>query len=75
MEARIRELRRKAAYQQMLFGEDAALRVAVSDQCAFEFAAQLYAPSRDYDGRLGHFAFSKHYCGRIGGFDSKEEFQ
>jgi type III restriction enzyme len=77
LEARIRELRGQAAkqaYQQALFGEDAALRVAVSDQYAFEFAAQFYAPSRDYDGRFGNFVFRKHYYGRIGDFDSKEEF-
>ena len=28
----------------------------------------------DYDGRFGHFAFRRHYYGRIGDFDSKEEF-
>lgn len=77
LEARIRELRQQAvakAYQQALFGDDAASRVAVTDQAAFEFHAQAYAPSRDYDGRFGHFDFRKHFYGRIGDFDSKEEF-
>jgi type III restriction enzyme len=78
VEARIRELRRQAvgkAFQQALFGEDAVKRVAVTDQYAFEFHAQAYAPSRDYDGRFGHFDFRKHFYGRIGDFDSKEEFE
>ncbi|MDX9700767.1 MAG: hypothetical protein RBT55_14430, partial [Rhodocyclaceae bacterium] len=81
LEARIRELRRQAvgkAFQQALFADDAATRVAVTDQFAFEFHAQAYAPSRDYDGRTstyGHFDFRKHFYGRIGDFDSKEEFE
>jgi len=78
LEARIRELRRQAvgkAFQQTLFGSDAASRVAATDQYAFEFHAQAYAPSRDYDGRFGHFDFRKHFYGRIGDFDSKEEFE
>jgi type III restriction enzyme len=78
LEARIRDLRKQAvgkAFQQTLFGDDAASRVAVSDQYAFEFHAQAYAPSRDYDGRFGHFDFRKHFYGRMGDFDSKEEFE
>ncbi len=78
IEARIRELRKQAvgkAFQQALFGDDAANRVAVTDQYAFEFHAQAYAPSRDYDGRFGHFDFRKHFYGRMGDFDSKEEFE
>jgi type III restriction enzyme len=78
VESRIRELRKQAvgkAFQQALFGDDAAERVAVTDQYAFEFHAQAYAPSRDYDGRFGHFDFRKHFYGRIGDFDSKEEFE
>lgn len=78
LEARIRDLRKQAvgkAYQQALFGSDAESRVAVTDQYAFEFHAQAYAPSRDYDGRFGHFDFRKHFYGRIGDFDSKEEFE
>ncbi|MCB1958941.1 MAG: DEAD/DEAH box helicase family protein [Rhodocyclaceae bacterium] len=78
LEARIRALRQQAvgkAFQQTLFGDDAAARVAVTDQYAFEFHAQAYAPSRDYDGRFGHFDFRRHFYGRIGDFDSKEEFE
>jgi len=78
VEVRIRELRKHAvgkAFQQALFGDDAATRVAVTDQYAFEFHAQAYAPSRDYDGRFGHFDFRKHFYGRMGDFDSKEEFE
>lgn len=78
IETRIRRLRTKAigsAYQQTLFGENRAARVAVSDQYAFEFYPQAYAPSRDYDGRFGYFDFRKHFYGRIGDFDSKEEFE
>ena len=63
------------AFQQTLFADDAASRVAVSDQYAFEFHPQAYAPSRDYDGRFGPFEFRKHFYGRIGDFDSKEEFE
>lgn len=78
LEGRIRDLRRYAvgkAFQQALFGEDAASRVAVTDRYAFEFHSQAYAPSRDYDGRFGHFDFRQHFYGRIGDFDSKEEFE
>lgn len=78
IEARIRELRKQAvskAFQQALFGDDAATRVTVTDQYAFEFHAQAYAPSRDYDERFGSFDFRKHFYGRIGDFDSKEEFE
>ena len=78
VEARIRELRKQAvgkAFQQAFFGDDASTRVAVTDQYAFEFHAQAYAPSRDYDGRFGHFDFRKHFYGRMGDFDSKEEFE
>lgn len=78
IEARIRRLRTKAigsAYQQTLFGENQAERVVVSDQYAFEFHPQAYTPSRDYDGRFGYFEFRRHFYGRIGDFDSKEEFE
>jgi type III restriction enzyme len=63
------------AYQQVLFGPDANDRVAVTDQFSFEFQTQVYVPHRDYDGRFGHFLFRKHFYGRIGDFDSKEEFE
>ncbi|MCM8626882.1 site-specific DNA-methyltransferase [Accumulibacter sp.] len=65
LETRIRDLRRRAggkAFQQTLFGDDAAARVAVTDGYAFEFHAQAYAPSRDYDGRFGHFDFPEGHC-------------
>lgn len=78
LEARIRSLRKQAingAYQQALFGDGAEQRVAISDDEAFEFHAQAYAPARDYDGRFGHYDFRKHFHGRIGDFDSKEEFE
>lgn len=78
LETRIRKLRREAvdrAFQTTLFGNDAATHVAVSDQHAFEFNNQLYAPSRDYDGRFGVFDFRGHFHGRIGDFDSREEFE
>lgn len=78
LEARIRDLRKQAvrkAFQQTLFGDGAASRVAVTVQHIFEFHAQAYAPSRDYDGRFGQFDFRKHFYGRIGDFDSKEEFE
>lgn len=81
LEARIRDLRRRAvagAFQQTLFGDGAATRVAVTDQYAFEFHAQAYTPGREYDGRTsayGYFDFRKHFYGRLGDFDSKEEFE
>ena len=77
LEQRIKELRIaavKQAYQQTLFGEKREMRVAVDERYSFEFHPQGYAPSRDYDGRFGQFDFRKHYYGRIGDFDSGEEF-
>ena len=78
LEARIRASRQQAihqAFQQTLLGDDAASRVAVGDEYVFEFHGQAYAPGRDYDGRFGRFDFRKHFYGRIGDFDSKEEFE
>ena len=81
LEARVRELRQAAvneAYQSTLFGGDAASRVAVGDDYTFKFNPQGYAPSRDYNPRnseYGAYEFRKHYYGRIGDFDSKEEFE
>jgi type III restriction enzyme len=78
IERRIKDLRSAAigkAYQQTLFGEGRESRVAVGDKYTFEFNPQVYAPSSDYDGRFGLFEFRKHYYGRIGDFDSKEEFE
>lgn len=77
LEQRIRDLRLmavKQAYQQTLFDEGRESRVKVDATYRFEFHPQAYAPSRDYDGRFDHFAFRKHFYGRIGDFDSKEEF-
>ncbi|MBN6739301.1 DEAD/DEAH box helicase family protein [Acidithiobacillus sp. MC6.1] len=77
VESRIRELRKQAvgkAYQQALFGNNADSRVAVTDQYAFEFHAQAYAPIRDYNWRFGRFDFRKHFYGRIGDFDTEAEF-
>ncbi|MBS1562039.1 MAG: DEAD/DEAH box helicase family protein [Bacteroidetes bacterium] len=79
LESRIRDMRKKAirkAYQQELFGDDAAKHVAVTDTYSFEFPAYTYAPTRDYDPKkYGQFSFKKHYYRRIGDFDSKEEFE
>jgi type III restriction enzyme len=78
IESRIKELRSSAiekAYQQTLFGEGRESRIVVDDSYTFEFHPQAYAPSRDYDKRFGFFDFRKHYYGRIGDFDSKEEFE
>lgn len=78
LEARIRDLRKQAVgktFQQTLFADGADSRVAVTDQYAFEFHAQAYAPGHDYDSRFGHFDFHRHFHGHIGDFDSKEEFE
>lgn len=77
LENRIHELRKVAiarAYQATLFADTARDHVAVSNAHAFEFHAQTYAPASDYDGRFGHFDFRRHFYGRIGDFDSREEF-
>jgi len=42
---------------------------------SLEFHPQAYAPSRDYDGRFGHFDFRKHIYGRMDDFDGKKEFE
>jgi type III restriction enzyme len=81
LEGRIRHTRRQAArlaFQQQFFGEEAAARVAVDEALAFEFHPQAYAPARDYlpaKSAYGCFDFRKHYYGRIGDFDSREEFE
>jgi type III restriction enzyme len=74
----IRRLRREAVaqtYQQTLFGEGRDGRVATTDAFAFRFHPHGYAPTRDYDGRFGHWDFRNHFHGRIGDFDSGEEFE
>ena len=81
LDENIKRLRREAvnrAYQQALFGDGREKRVAVGDGFLFEFDPQGYAPSRDYDPRkseYGNWDFRKHFHGRIGDFDSKEEFE
>ena len=75
---RIKELRLEAvnkAYQHTLFEDGYQSRVQVSSAHEFVFHDKAYAPSNDYDGRFGPFQFRKHYYGRIGDFDSKEEFE
>lgn len=75
----IRVLRREAvtkAFQQTLFGEGHKSRVLTSDAFVFEFHPQAYSPTRDYDGKTyGAWDFRKHFYGRVGEFDSKEEFE
>ena len=78
LEKRIRELRDEAAtiaFQDTLFGEHASARVGVSAADAYRFHPQGYAPSKDYDGHYGPFDFRHHYYGRVGDFDSEEEFR
>lgn len=78
LEARIDELRddaAKRAWQASLFGDGRSDRVAVSNAFAYDFRPEAYAPAADYDGRFGPFDFRKHFYGRIGDFDSDEEFQ
>ncbi len=75
---RIKELRLEAvnkAYQHTLFDDGYQSRVQVSSAHEFVFHDKAYAPSSDYDDRFGHFDFRKHYYGRIGDFDSKEEWE
>jgi type III restriction enzyme len=77
LEQRVRTLRQaavKQAYQETLFGDGRETRVSVQEDFRFEFNPYAYAPSRDYDGRFGHFDFRKHYYGRIGDFDTPDEF-
>lgn len=74
----VRQLRAQAvatAYQQALFGPGHAARVIVDERHQYAFHPQGYAPARDYDaGKWGAFNFRGHYYGRIGEFDSAEEF-
>jgi len=78
LEARINASRKQAAaeaFQDCLFGDNAAERVGVSDEYVFTFNPYAYAPSRDYDNSYGSYDFRHHYYSRIGDFDSKEEFE
>lgn len=79
IEKRINILRKEAvndAYQNFLFGNDELHQIAVSNEqeYQFNFNPNVYAPSRDDNGEYGYYAFNKHYYGRIGAFDSGEEF-
>ena len=78
IEKRIQALRKEAvhqAYQNFLFGNDDH-QIALSNEAEyqFNFHPNAYAPSKDDDGQYGEYAFRKHYYGRIGAFDSGEEF-
>lgn len=79
LQDRIRELRLAAvrqAYQQTLFGDNAAANIAVGGGgLTFDFPQYGYAPSRVYDGCFGPARFRKHYYGKVGDFDSKEEYE
>ncbi|HLU06940.1 MAG TPA: DEAD/DEAH box helicase family protein [Woeseiaceae bacterium] len=78
LEARIRELRKSAvgdAFQEALFGDARDQRVTVGGEFNVSFDPQGYAPNADYDDRYGVYDFRHHYYGRIGDFDSKEEFE
>ncbi|MCH7303893.1 hypothetical protein MMP74_05770 [Acinetobacter sp. NIPH 1869] len=79
IEKRINILRKEAvndAYQNFLFGNDELHQITVSNEqeYQFNFHPNVYAPSRDDNGEYGYYAFNKHYYGRIGAFDSGEEF-
>lgn len=78
LETRIRELRKAVigeAYQQALFGDARHDRVKIGGEFNMTFDPQAYAPNADYDGRYGVYDFRHHYYGRIGDFDSREEFE
>lgn len=78
LDARINTLRKEAAgnaYQERLLTEGAEERVSVTDEFVFTFNPYAYAPTRDYAGEYGPYDFRHHYYGRIGDFDSKEEFE
>lgn len=78
LEIRIRALRRSAvkrAFQDTLFGDSRNDHVKVGGDFQIAFDPQAYAPNADYDDRYGSYDFLHHYYGRIGDFDSKEEFE
>ena len=78
LESRIRALRKSAveqAFQQALFGEDRGERVKVGGEFQVVFDPLAYAPNSDYAGKYGDYDFLHHYYGRIGDFDSREEFE
>ena len=59
-------------FQQALFGDDAATQVAVTDQYAFGVSAQATTLAATTTGASAIPHFRKHFCGRMGDFDSKE---
>jgi type III restriction enzyme len=77
IERHIERLKRAGAaraVQQALFDEPTRI-AAVDGSLVFEYAPGAYAPSRDYDDRFGQHRFRHHYYGRMGDFDSREEFE
>jgi type III restriction enzyme len=78
IERRVKNLRAAAialTYQETLFGDGKQARVTVDAAQLFEFHPLAYAPSRDYDAKATGVVFRKHYYGRLGAFDSREEFE
>jgi len=78
LESRVRMLRKEAikqAFQQALFGDSRSERVTVGGEFQVVFDPQAYAPNADYDGKYGDYDFQHHYYGRMGDFDSREEFE
>lgn len=75
---RLRKNAVAAAYQEVLFSDDAREKAIVNDSYSFTFHPQVYSPSAYYDvnnGKYDYFQFKHHYYGQIGDFDSKEEFE
>ena len=71
---RLQAMRKEAkltAWQQTLFGEDAASRVRVGEGFEFEFHPDAYSPGRV--SPRSH-EFQHHYYPQVGDFDSDEEF-
>lgn len=79
IDSRIKELRASAigkAYSDLF--KDHREKVAVGNECVFLFNPQAYSLLNEYNpltSVYGQFDFRKHYYGRIGDFDSKEEFE
>jgi len=71
---RLQAMRKEAkltAWQQTLFGDDAATRVRVGEGFEFEFHPDAYSPGR-VSPRSNEFQY--HYYPQVGDFDSEEEF-
>lgn len=71
---RLQAMRREAkqiAWQQTLFGDDAAERVRVGGKFHFEFDPNAYSPSRVCPRSN---EFRHHHYPQVGDFDSDEEF-